>query len=301
MKYKIVLFGVKSSTNKIISTFKDDIDLVVTLDDKSKEKYHISSVDDVYNKAMKNDIKVHCIDDYTLSKDIDFFENNSFDLGLVYGWQRIIPEKILNRFRYCVYGVHGSPKYLPFGKGRSRMNWSLIQNYKQIYNHLFRYNSKPDDGEVYSITKFEINRYDTIESLLIKSMITAIKDFSNLIKDYKNNNIKLNPQSDLEETFFEKRVPKDGKINLSNDTQDIYNLIRGVTKPFPGAFLYKNNSKVTIWEAYPFDKYLDFDEYKLGEIIQVIDDKFILKLKDNTLLVKNFDCNEELVKGNILR
>ena len=301
MKYKIVLFGVKSSTNKIISAFKDNIDLVVTLDDKSKEKYHISGVDDVYNKAIKNDIKVHCIDDYTLSKDIDFFENNSFDLGLVHGWQRIIPKKILNRFRYGVYGFHGSPKYLPFGKGRSPMNWSLIQNYKQIYNHLFRYNSKPDDGGVYSITKFEINRYDTIESLLIKSMITAIRDFSKLIKDYKNNNIKLNPQSDLEETFFEKRVPKDGKINLSNDTQDIYNLIRGVTKPFPGAFLYKNNSKVIIWEAYPFDKYLDFDEYKLGEIIQIIDDKFILKLKDNTILVKNFECDDELIEGDILK
>ena len=170
-----------------------------------------------------------------------------------------------------------------------------------MYNHLFRYNSKPDDGGVYSITKFEINRYDTIESLLIKSMITAIRDFSKLIKDYKNNNIKLNPQSDLEETFFEKRVPKDGKINLSNDTQDIYNLIRGVTKPFPGAFLYKNNSKVIIWEAYPFDKYLDFDEYKLGEIIQIIDNKFILKLKDNTLLVKKFDCDYELKDGDILK
>ena len=50
-----------------------------------------------------------------------------------------------------------------------------------------------------------------------------------------------------------------------------------------------------------FDKYLDFDEYNLGEIIQVIGDKFILKLKDNTLLVKNFDCNEEISEGDILR
>ena len=81
----------------------------------------------------------------------------------------------------------------------------------------------------------------------------------------------------MKETFFAKRTPNDGKINLSDSIQSIYNLIRGVTKPFPGAFLYKNKSKVIIWEAYPFDKYLDFDEYNLGEIIQVIGDKFILK------------------------
>ena len=46
---------------------------------------------------------------------------------------------------------------------------------------------------------------------------------------------------------------------------------------------------------------LDFSEYKLGEIIEFIDSKFILKLVDGTLLVKNFECEKKLKKGIILR
>ena len=302
MKYNIVLFGIKSTTNEIISTFKNDIDLVVTLSDKSVEKYHISGLDNVYDKALEHDIECHRTNDYSLKTDIDFFENNSFDIGLVYGWQRIIPQNILDKFKFGVYGFHGSPKFLPFGKGRSPMNWSLIKNYKEINNHLFKYNSKADDGEIYSITKFEINEYDTIDSLIIKSMITSKREFSKLIKDYRNNNITLREQPvDVEETFFDKRTPEDGKINLFDSTQDIYNLIRGVTKPFPGAFLFKNNSKVILWEAVPFDSILDFDGHKVGEIIKVMDNKFIMNLKDNTLLVKNYECTGKLKEGDILK
>ena len=88
---------------------------------------------------------------------------------------------------------------------------------------------------------------------------------------------------------------------MNDNTQDIYNLIRGVTKPFPGAFLFKDNSKLTIWEAVPFDKILDFSEYNIGEIIQVTNDEFILKLKDGTLLVKEFEYNDEIKEGDILK
>ena len=107
MKYNIVLFGVKSSTNQIISFFKDDIDLVITLDNTSKEKYHISGVDDVYSNAKQNNIKVHSISDYSLKEEIEFFEDNSFDLGIVYGWQRIIPENIFieNKYNYKIINL----------------------------------------------------------------------------------------------------------------------------------------------------------------------------------------------------
>ena len=149
---------------------------------------------------------------------------------------------------------------------------------------------------IYSKTKFEINDWDTIESIKVKDLIVTKSQVGKLIEDYNNNNIKLFSQKDnIEETFFPKRSPKDGKIDLSLGVRDTYNLIRGVTKPFPGAFLMCDDMKITIWDAVPFDNQLDFSDYKVGEIIKFVEgtSKFILKLVDGTLLVNDYECEKD--------
>ena len=294
MKYKVVVFGTKQSTSYLINKFKDDIDLVVTVNDN--KSYNIAGKGDVIGTANDNNIECYSTDDYTLKSCKEFFENNEFDIGISYGWQRLIPNSILGKFKHGVFGTHASPLGLPYGKGRSPLNWSIIRGFKQVYFNLFKYEVKADSGMIYSTTKFEINDWDTIESIKIKDLIVTKHQVGELIEDYNNNNIKLFSQKDnIEETFFPKRSPKDGKIDLSLGVRDTYNLIRGVTKPFPGAFLMCDDMKVTIWNAVPFDNQLDFSDYKVGEIIKFVEgtSKFILKLVDGTLLVNDYECEKD--------
>ena len=294
MKYKVVVFGTKQSTSYLINKFKDDIDLVVTVNDN--KSYNIAGKGDVIGTANDNNIECYSTDDYTLKSCKEFFENNEFDIGISYGWQRIIPQSILNEFKHGVFGTHASPLGLPYGKGRSPLNWSIIRDFRQVYFNLFKYEVKADSGMIYSKTKFEINDWDTIESIKVKDLIVTKSQVGKLIEDYNNNNIKLFSQKDnIEETFFPKRSPKDGKIDLSLGVRDTYNLIRGVTKPFPGAFLMCDDMKITIWDAVPFDNQLDFSDYKVGEIIKFVEgtSKFILKLVDGTLLVNDYECEKD--------
>ena len=306
-KKNIVVFGAKEDTITLLKYLQENIcipDLVITLDpSKTKDKYHISGVGDVFAYCKKNNIKVIGVGDYTL-KSINL-DDYKFDLGICYGWQRIIPQKVLDKFKIGIFGFHASPLGLPFGKGRSPLNWSIIEGRNKVFNHFFKYNSKPDDGLIYSVIKFEINSYDTIDSLNKKSIITAKQQIKELIEDYLNPfvniNKKLKPQKKyIKETFYPKRTPKDGKINLNQSTLEIYNLIRAVTKPFPGAFLFKGEEKILIWEAVPFDNILDFEEYKLGEIIDNIDGTPILRTSDSALLIKNYQSNLPLKKHDIL-
>ena len=304
MKYKVVVFGTKQSTSYLINKFKDDIDLVVTVNDN--KSYNIAGKGDVIGTANDNNIECYSTDDYTLKSCKEFFENNEFDIGISYGWQRLIPNSILAKFKHGIFGTHASPLGLPYGKGRSPLNWSIIRDFRQVYFNLFKYEVKADSGMIYSKTKFEINDWDTIESIKVKDLIVTKSQVGKLIEDYNNNNIKLFSQKDnIEETFFPKRSPKDGKIDLSLGVRDTYNLIRGVTKPFPGAFLMCDDMKVTIWNAVPFDNQLDFSDYKVGEIIKFVEgtSKFILKLVDGTLLVNDYECekNYHFRKGLILK
>ena len=264
MKYKIVVFGTKQSTISLLDVIKHDVDLIVTIDNTTS--HHISGKGDVGHYAEIEDINCYSTSDYSLKSCQDFFENNEFEIGISYGWQRLIPDYVLKRFKHGVFGTHASPLGLPYGKGRSPLNWSIIRGF---------------------------DKWDTIDSIKMKDIIVTKKEVVNLIKDYKNDSIVLHPQrDDIEETFFPKRSPKDGKINLDWSCKDIYNLIRGVTRPFPGAFLMCGDMKVTIWDAVPFDNQLDFSDYVVGDIIKWEGDKFILKLVDNTLLVNDFDCED---------
>jgi len=302
LKYKVVVFGTKQSTSYLINKFKDDIDLVVTVNDN--KSYNIAGKGDVIGTANDNNIECYSTDDYTLKSCKEFFQNNEFDIGISYGWQRIIPQSILNEFKQGVFGTHASPLGLPYGKGRSPLNWSIIRDFRQVYFNFFKYVAKADSGLIYSTTKFEINDWDTIESIKEKDLIVTKNEVGKLINDYKNNDIKLFPQKDnIEETFFPKRSPRDGKIDLSLGVRDTYNLIRGVSRPFPGAFLMCGDMKVTIWNAVPFDNQLDFSEYQLGEVIRVMEDtdKFIIKLNDGSLLVNEYECDTKIKQGVILQ
>ena len=51
---------------------------------------------------------------------------------------------------------------------------------------------------------------------------------------------------------MEEGVRRDGRIDWKKSADEIYNLIRAVTEPYPGAFaLLDNDEKIIIWWAQP--------------------------------------------------
>lgn len=219
------------------------------------------------------------------------------------GWQRLIPRAVLERFHEGVFGFHGSCGYPPYGRGRSPLNWSVINGDTRFVLNLFRYDEKADSPNVYQNRMFEITAFDTIRTLQYKNLLASYDLASNLIQDYKNHSIQIHQDYKDFDTLYPKREPKDGKISFYAKTREIYNLIRGVTRPFPGAFCFCSDSaqQITIWDAVPFDSMLDFSGYSPGEIIDVFDNMPIIRTIDGSLLLKEFEAPTVLTKGVILQ
>jgi methionyl-tRNA formyltransferase len=51
-----------------------------------------------------------------------------------------------------------------------------------------------------------------------------------------------------------RRTPEDGSIDWTKTTSEIFNLIRGLTSPYPGAFTFYEGRRVTIWQAQPVER-----------------------------------------------
>ena len=305
MKYKVVVFGVKDTSENIVSFIQEQIcpvDLVITISPEVTKKNQVSGYKGLSVLTEKYGIPVHEADSYFLTdeKTQKFIAENAFDIGISMGWQRLIPPSVLDAFRYGIYGFHGNCGYLPFGRGRSPLNWSIILGDTRFNLNMFRYDEKADSPNVFATEMFSITPHDDIRTAQYKNMICSKNLIRKLLKAYAEDNIMIRTESKEYDSWYNQRTAADGKIDFRGRTRDIYNLIRGVAAPFPGAYAMIGEEKVIVWEAHPFDEMIDFSAYAPGEVIDVFDKKPVVRTLDGSLLIDRYESGREIVVGDLL-
>ena len=167
--------GVKAIEGLLSAGYK--FNWFVCLTPEQSKKYHISGYYDYRNIADKYNIPYYIPESYSLKskKDANFFYQNKFDLLLQGGWQRLFPKDIIQSLKIGAIGLHGSSDKLPKGRGRSPMNWSLIEGKKRFLMHLFMIKPGVDDGGIIAIDDFDITLFDDIETLYFKYSLTYKK------------------------------------------------------------------------------------------------------------------------------
>lgn len=320
MHYKVVVFGVKDTSENIINFIQAEIcpvDLVITISPEVTKKNEVSGYKGLQFLTDKYGIPVHEADRYDLrdEKTMKFMSENTFDIGISMGWQRLVPAEVLDCFKYGVYGFHGNAGYLPFGRGRSPLNWSIILGDTRFNLNLFRYDEKADSPNIFATESFQINACDDIRTAQYKNMIISKRLIKKLLTAYQNDAITIRTESKDYDSWYQKRTAADGLVDFKGRTRDIYNLIRGVAAPFPGAWCYvrsttdtavsvandkdRNPCKITIWAAQPFDEMIDFSDYEPGQVADIFDGRLVVRTVDGSLLINKYDCEVEIQVGDI--
>ncbi len=265
-----------------------------------KKKNNISgqiSFEKIINKKKIYKAKSFKLDSL---EDIAYLKKMKFDILLISGWQRIIPNNVLKLFKYGAIAEHGSYDYLPFGKGRSPAGWTLRKGKKFFILHIFKATRAVDEGNIIDYKIIKINEYDNITTLYYKIGIVSanltIKNLKSLTKQKYDKKVPLR-----KEFFFRKIHYKDDYINWKNTTFKIYNLIRACRKPYPMAKSKLGNKIFYINEAYPFDNFID-KKIKVGTITNIFPDQSLLvKTMDGRILIKEYLCEKKIREGLILK
>lgn len=307
MHYDICMIGAKDTTVRLMQYLAENVcsvDCVITVNAGAVDIAKISGYSPIAEYASGHGTEVYQASSYSLKDDgaRRFFQENTFGLGICMGWQRLIPPEVLERFRGGIFGFHGSCGYLPYGRGRSPLNWSVINGDTRFIVNLFQYDEKADSPNVYQNRMFEITPFDTVRTLQYKNLLVSYELASRLVEDYRQGRIRINRSSKDFDMLYAKRMPQDGKISFFMKTREIYNLVRGVTKPFPGAFanIKGSGGKVIIWDAIPFDEIMDFSKYQPGEVIEVFDGMPLVRTIDGSLLIREYEGGDTLEKDTIL-
>lgn len=295
---KICIFGNKTATKELINYLLDKnikVNCLITLSNKAKDRHSISGQsNDLAEYFLKRGLIVNEIDEYTLSDHeyISFFESSKFDLGLCTGWQRIIPNNILNTFKYGVFGWHGSGFNLPNGKGRSPLNWSIRLGCKKIFHNCFQYNENPDEGDIFDIKKIIIDDKDYIYDLQIKVLEHIKESAVNLINSIINCDLKLIQQPKLPYILFPKLTDKSGLLSLKNMiVEDAINITRSCSHPFPGAYVRLDKDGkgiIRIWALRRTDVNGLSDKISSGQGI-IINNLLYLSFQDYIVESENYE------------
>jgi len=279
--YEIVDFLLMNGVN---------ISHLVSLSPEQAIQYKVSGYKSFELLSTKYGIPIYYPKLYSMKEtDYDFFEKEKFDLLLVCGWQRLIPDKILETIKICGIGSHGSSELLPKGRGRSPVNWSIIEGKKQFILQLFILTPEIDDGDIVYHETFDINEWDTCKTIYYKTSIVMKRSLLKLIPNILSNNFSRTPQSG-EPSFYPKRTPDDGLIDWNKPLEEIHNFVKALAKPYPGAFSFIDKQKIMVWEAQPFDRKITFSDAKFGEIVEKFSTgDFVVKCNDGTLLITDYE------------
>ncbi len=305
-KLNLVFAGCKNTTlecMKAVLEMGKKIDLLITISPELAKKNSVAGYYDLSGFVRKNNIEVYISDSYNLKSDVDKknLQDRKFDLMLVIGWQRLVPEWMLANIKIGSFGMHGSSRALPYGRGRSPMNWSLIQNKNMFITNLFRYNKDIDAGDIIDSVIFDINPFDTAQTLHYKNTLSMIKILRDNLDKMLKNEFTLSPQLNIRPSFYPKRTAEDGIIFWNRDTLEIYNLIRAVTEPFHGAFTFSGDAKILIWKAYPFDTRLFDPAIEPGTVIEkFMNGDFIVKTGSDSMIITEYESLDAKIEKGII-
>lgn len=205
------------------------------------------------------------------------------DLILSLYYRNFIPEEIFSLARLGAYNMHGS--YLPAYRGRAPLNWSIINGEDHCGVTLHTIEKKFDAGEIVDREKVAFGPDEYVGDIQPRVSAAAVRVLERALPSLLAGNPKLEKQDESKASYFGKRTPEDGRIDFSKSAREVFNLVRGVSRPFPGAFAEIGGRRYTIWCAKPLE---DFKGGRAGEIVSR--EPFIIACGKGALEVS--ECDE---------
>lgn len=227
------------------------VELVGVVNLKPESAVNKANYDSYIDLVQKYNLNIYYCENVNEIGCIDFIKKFKPDIIIQSGWSQKFGSELLNIPRFACIGEHPAP--LPKGRGAACVNWAIITGEKEWGDTFFHMEEKYDTGVIYSQEYFSIELYDDVKTVYDKVADASVKTLKKHLVDWTNGILNGEVQDDLKATHFPRRRPSDGEFDFNQNALNIYNQIRGQTKPYPGAFFYANingiNRKIYVWKA----------------------------------------------------
>ena len=212
------------------------------------------------------------------------------DLNLSVSYDQILKSGILASAPLGFINFHAGK--LPFYRGRSVINWAIINGEEEIGVTAHYVDGGIDTGDIILQRTVRVEWTDTYAEVLAK----VIASFPGLVMDavqlIADGRAVRQPQAHLAGTYFAGRREGDEGIGWSDGSRNIYNKIRGIARPGPGARARLEGRQVTVWKS-SYDPAWPTYIAIPGQVVGRRPDGVSVKTGDKTLLVHEIQMTGE--------
>ena len=164
-------------------------------------------------------------------------------------FRHLLPADVLVLAPRGGFNLHGS--LLPEFRGRSPVNWAILHGAKETGVTLHRMTPRPDAGEILGQERVPIGPSDTAYTVFRSLEPAAERLLDHVLPEIRSGVAKGSPQDPARASYYGGRTPEDGRIDWSQPARRVYDLVRAVTHPYPGAFTTLRGERMLVWWARP--------------------------------------------------
>ena len=293
MKLNIGYFADGPWSHKTFNKLINDSDIKIsficvkfdTNDETLKNYAKQYSIDYLKHRNINSDEFVTTIEKYNC----DLFVSMSFD--------QIFKTKMIKLAKYNTINCHAGK--LPFYRGRSILNWVLINDEKEFGITVHYIDDGIDTGDIILQRIFQISEKDNYKTLLERAYLECANILYDAILIFKDGPAKAKKQNEIHPTGFycSKRSTVDNILNWNQKSREVFNFVRAICSPGPIARTFINQkemkiNKVEYIENAPIYKCI------IGAIVNVKSDGFFVKTQDSFIKVTEYIYDGKIKIGD---
>ncbi|MBW3556776.1 MAG: methionyl-tRNA formyltransferase [Actinobacteria bacterium] len=169
------------------------------------------------------------------------------DIIVATNWRTWIPPHIFGLPRHGTLNVHDS--LLPAYAGFAPLNWAVINGEKEVGVTTHMMDADLDCGDIVLQRAVPVRDDETATDLFHKTLelfgpitLDSLELISSGQTDWKR-------QDRSKASFFHKRCVEDSRIDWTWPAQDIANLVRAQSDPYPNAFTFHRGERIRVVAA----------------------------------------------------
>lgn len=212
---------------------------------------------------------------------VNWIEELKPDIIFCFGWSYLLNNRILKCARLGVVGYH--PASLPRNRGRHPVIWTLALGLNTTASTFFFMDEGADSGDILDQRAVAVSRDDDARTLYDKLTKIALEQITDFSKKMDLGIIPRMQQNHTCANVWRKRSKLDGQIDWRMSAEGIYNLVRALTRPYPGAHFVWRGAEIKIWRCRTEREV--FRNLEPGKVIATDQNSFQVKCGDDSLWI----------------
>ena len=169
------------------------------------------------------------------------------DVMFSFYFRSMLPMRVLGLAPRGAFNMHGS--LLPRFRGRAPTNWAVLKGESETGATLHEMVAKADAGRIVDQQAVPILPDDTARQVFDKVTVAAEMVLWRSLPAIVAGEIAWRDNDLARGSYFGGRRPEDGRIDWSRPAAEVYNLVRAVAPPYPGAFTDVGGARLVVAKA----------------------------------------------------